>query len=63
MREDLKYPTIRQAARRGPLSEHTLRLMQRQGNLPGFFVGAHFRVNYDALLNQLQAESMKRTEL
>lgn len=59
MREDLNYPTIRQAARRGPLSESCLRLMQRQGKLPGFFVGTHFRVNYGELLNQLQAESTR----
>lgn len=64
VREDMNYPTIRQAARRGPLSEHTLRLMQKQGKLPGFFVGTHFRVNYTALLDQLQTESMlKRGEV
>ncbi len=60
MREDQFYPTIRQAARRGPLSEHSLRLMQKKGKLPGFFVGTHFRVNYEALLDQLQAESLKQ---
>ena len=59
MREDKNYPTIRQAARRGPLSEHSLRLMQKQGRLPGFYCGNHYRVNYPALLDQLQAESMK----
>lgn len=59
MRNDPNYPTIRQAARRGPLSEHSLRLMQKQGKLPGFYIGNHYRVNYAALLNQLQSESMK----
>ena len=59
MRADVNYPTIRQAARRGPLSEHSLRLMQKRGELPGFFCGNHFRVNYPALLDRLQAESMK----
>ena len=59
MREDRNYPTIRQAAKRGPLSEHSLRLMQKQGKLPGFFVGNHYRVNYAALMDQLSAESMK----
>lgn len=59
MREDMNFPTIRQAAKRGPLSEHSLRLMQKQGKLPGFFVGNHYRVNYSALMDQLSAESMK----
>lgn len=59
MREDVNYPTIRQTARRGPLSEHALRLMQKQGRLPGFYCGNHYRVNYAALMDQLQAESMK----
>ncbi len=59
MREDLNYPTIRQAARRGPLSECYLRLLHKQGKLPGFYVGSHFRVNYSALLEQLQNESFR----
>lgn len=59
MREDLIFPTIRQAAKRGPLSEHSLRLMQKQGKLPGFFVGNHFRVNYAAMIDRLQEESLK----
>ena len=59
MREDANYPTIRQAAKLGPLSEHSLRLLQKQGKLPGFFVGNHYRVNYTALMDQLRAESMK----
>lgn len=60
MREDLNYPTIRQAAKRGPLSEHYLRLMQKQGRLPGFYCGNHYRVNYAALLELLQAESKQQ---
>lgn len=59
MRENMNYPTIRQAAKRGPLSEHSLRLLQKQGKLPGFFVGNHYRVNYAALLERLEAESMQ----
>lgn len=58
MRNDERYPTIRQAAQRGPLSEHYLRLMQKQGRLPGFYCGNHYRVNYSALLSQLDAESV-----
>lgn len=59
MRDDPLYPTIRQAAIRGPLSEHQLRLMRKSGSLPGFFVGSHYRVNYEQLLAQLEAESRK----
>ena len=32
-----KFPSIREAAKRGPLSEHCLRLMQKQGKLPGAY--------------------------
>ena len=60
MREDLNFPTIRQAAKRGPLSEGSLRLMQKAGKLPGFYVGNHYRVNYEALIEQLQEESMQQ---
>ena len=53
MRDDKNYPTIRQAAKRGPLSEGSARLMQKAGKLPGFYIGNHYRVNYDALIEQL----------
>lgn len=61
----LNYPTIRQAAARGPYSEYTLRLMLRRNELPGFFAGNRFRVNYALLMEQVDAESrsrMKTTE-
>lgn len=45
--------TIRQAAELGPLSEYALRLLLRQGRLPGLFVGKKFLVNFDAFLAQL----------
>ncbi len=57
MKKDSQFPTIRQAAARGPLSEHYLRLLQRQGQLPGVFVGTHFRVNYAMLISDLEAKS------
>lgn len=59
MRDDLLFPTIRQAARRGPLSERSLRMMLKQGKLPGFYVGNHFRVNYSMLQEKLRADSIK----
>jgi len=58
MRRDERFPTIRQAAAMGPLSEHYLRMLQKQGKLPGFYCGRHYRVNYAALLSQLEALSV-----
>ncbi len=55
-----QFPTIRQMAATGPLSEYQLRLMLAQGRLPGVFVGStgkHFRVNRRMLLDQLERES------
>lgn len=60
MRNDENFPTIRQAARRGPLSEHQLRLMRSEGTLPGFPVGRHFRVNYGMLLSMLEEKSVPK---
>lgn len=45
--------TIRQCARRGPLSEYTLRVMEKQGKLPCLHVGRKCLVNYDRLLELL----------
>ena len=59
MSEDENFPTIRQAAKRGPLSESRLRLLLKQGKLPGFYVGTHYRVNYRALISILDEESRK----
>lgn len=53
---DNKFPSIRGAARLGPLSEHCLRLMLKQGRLPGVYSGRKFLVNYDRLLEQLNKE-------
>ena len=51
-----KFPSIREAAKLGPLSEHCLRLMLKQGNLPGIYSGKKYLVNYDALLAQLDVQ-------
>lgn len=59
MREDENFPTIRQAVKRGPLSERSLRLLLKQGKLPGFYVGTHYHVNYRALISMLDEESRK----
>lgn len=57
MRQNEKFPTIRGAAAMGPLSEHTLRQMLRRGELPGFYIGSHYRVNYEMLLEMLKDAS------
>ncbi len=57
MRVNEDYPTIRQCAAMGPLSEHHLRMMQKQGKLPGFSVGNHYRINRKLLLQQLEEAS------
>ena len=55
MIEPTKFPSIREAAKRGPLSEYCLRLMLARGELPGVYSGKKFLVNYDRLLEQLDA--------
>ena len=53
------FDTIRgTAARPGMLSEHRLRLLQKQKKLPGVFSGNRFLVNVDALEEQLNRESL-----
>ncbi len=49
--------TIRQVAAMGILSEHFLRLRQKQGRLPGIYSGNRFLVNVDALSDMLSEES------
>lgn len=56
--------TIRQTAALGILSEHLLRIMLKQGRLPGVYSGNRFLVNVEALVSQLNSESVAnvRTE-
>lgn len=46
MEKTVELLTIRQTAKRGPLTEHRLRLLQKQNRLPGFYAGNRFLVNY-----------------
>ena len=50
-----KLVSIRQAAKRGPLSEYALRCLLRAGKLPGFFINHKFYVNYPQLLEEIDA--------
>lgn len=52
------FKTIRQVARTGLLTEYRLRLLQKQGRLPGIYAGTRFLVNADALCRQLEQESL-----
>lgn len=56
MTKSEKFPSIRGAAARGPLSEYCLRAMLARGELPGVYSGKKFLVNYDRLLEQLNAD-------
>ena len=52
-----KFLTIRQTAKTKVLSEYTLRLMEKQGRLPGVRSGNRFLVNVPLLIEQLDLES------
>ena len=56
-----KFQTIRQVAKSGVDTEFHLRLMQKQGRLPGFFSGRTFKVNVPLLIEQLDRESLAQT--
>lgn len=49
--------TIREVAKTGILSEHCLRLMEKQGRLPCIYVGKRCLVNFDVLVQELQTLS------
>ena len=53
------FRTIRQTASDGILTEHRLRKMQKDGKLPGIFVGNRFLIDQDALIEMLHEESAK----
>lgn len=53
------FMTIREVAKTGILSEHSLRLMQKQGKIPHIMVGTKCLINYPLLLEQLTQESKK----
>ena len=56
------FLTIRQTAAIGVLSEHHLRMMEKQGRLPGIRTGKTFRVNFEMLIAQLDQESMEQVQ-
>ena len=53
------YMTIRETAATGILSEHALRLMQKQHKIPCIMCGTKCLINYPLLVERLQEESRK----
>ena len=51
------FLTIRETAKTGILSEHSLRLLQKQGRIPFIMVGNKCLINYPLLLATLNQES------
>ncbi len=62
MTENNRFLTIREVARTGILSEHHLRLLEKEKKLPGVFAGNRFKVNYPLLVEQLDRESRQMAE-
>ena len=57
MDKNKTFMTIRETAQTGILSEHSLRLLQKQGRIPFIMVGTKCLINYPLLLEQLNKES------
>ena len=56
------WPTVRQAAARGPLTERALRRGIREGWVPGVYIGNRFLINYERLIQVLEEKSNERVE-
>ena len=54
-----QFLTIRETAKTGILSEHSLRLMQKQGKIPHIMCGTKCLINYPLLVEMLTEESKK----
>lgn len=50
-----RFLSIRAIAETGLLTEHTLRLMEKQGKLPCIYAGRKCLVNFDRLVQQLNS--------
>jgi len=48
-----QFLTIRETAKRGPLTEYTLRLLEKQGKLPCIYAGKKCLINYDRYIELL----------
>lgn len=50
-----RFMSIREVARTGLLSEYTLRLMEKQKQLPCVYTGKKCLINFDKLVEQLNS--------
>lgn len=50
-----RFMSIREVARTGLLSEYTLRLMEKQKQLPCVYAGKKCLINFDKLVEQLNS--------
>ena len=55
-----RFITIRQAAKAGILPEFRLRLMLKEGRLPGIYAGNKFLINVEMLNRQLDQMSVNQ---
>lgn len=56
------FLTIRQCAATGVLPEYRLRRMCEEGQLPGFYAGKKFLINFSVLCEQLDLASRQTKE-
>lgn len=61
MNAERKFMTIRQTAAAGYDTEFHIRLLLKQGKLPGFFSGRTFKVNVPMLVEHLDRESLAQS--
>lgn len=54
-----RFMSIREVAKTGLLSEYTLRLMEKQKQLPCVYTGKKCLINFDRLVEQLNAPNPK----
>ena len=57
-----QFKTIREETKTNNLSEHALRLMQKQGKIPHIMCGQKCLINYPLLLEQLTDESRRNAK-
>lgn len=55
----MNFVSPRKAPEFVPLTEHAIRQLIANGKCPGFYVGSHFKVDVDRLLERLNAASEK----
>lgn len=58
-----RFMTIRETAKAGPLSEYTLRRMERMGALPCIYSGRKCLINYDLLIQRLSVLDGETTKV